>query len=280
MDVRIRQPHRDRERVIPRRRYVCTSGVWTAWQGAPYDPCAKAPHVQDGERVIEQLIIIHDDGYARTYEVTPETFKAAPAPPSGDQPVDGPACPDGCTLYHRLEAPKQARIAERMMAERPFLGGCVAGRRLLSQHGASTCAERGHVRDVQMWDTTEAAWFSGRVSGAGKGNKQEWVVSFEDETIYEFDPTTTVWKLVRPARACVCLGSSCKRPRMRITHAHILAAPRAVTQQSCRTQTPLPSFAPQCCERHALRAAGSVRVRSGAPCGAHVVVTAASCAGH
>ena len=149
--------------------------------------------------MVEQLVVIHDDGYARTYEVTAGAFVEADGASASDELGDL-AASNVRTLWQRLENPRRscASTIERLMAERPFLGGCPSGRGLVARHGPLGCVQHNHVRDVQMWDTTEAAWFLGRVLGVSQqaaGN--EWIVAFEDETVYEFDPRTTVWKLVR-----------------------------------------------------------------------------------
>jgi hypothetical protein len=156
--------------------------------------------MQIGDERLTQLIVIHDDGYARAYAVRPADFMetlAAEASATEESVTAGTryrVCSNG-----ESKAAIKAKVQE-MMKNRPFLGGCEKGRKLLAEHGPQKMAAWKDLGGLQMWDPTEGAWFSGHILGmSGAHSATNWVLLFDDDTEYDIDPKTTVWKLARPS---------------------------------------------------------------------------------
>lgn len=144
--------------------------------------------------------MIHDDGYARTFTVAAGEFEVV----NRD---------DGTSLQSSSGHPKitQCRVLEppagtdvrktikSLLEQQPYRGGCKDGRAQLARKGI---ADMDGVR-IQVWDTTEAAWFSARILGCyARKKKTHWIVHCQDDTDYIIDARLDVWKLVRSQ--CLC----------------------------------------------------------------------------
>jgi hypothetical protein len=151
--------------------------------------------VQIGEDQLVQLLVIHDDGYSRAYPVQPEFFVEVPeaAATASAEAADTGTRYCICSKHQGKAAIK----VQEMMKSRHFLGGCARGRKLLSELGPRKLAAKEDLKGLQMWDPTEAAWFSGHILGmSGAHSTTNWVLLFDDDTEYDINPKDTVWKLV------------------------------------------------------------------------------------
>jgi hypothetical protein len=157
--------------------------------------------LQDHEDKITQIAVIHDDLFVRTYTVSSEAFEIV----RKDQ-ADLPREKQYTQCFVEESTQPESEIQEKvqfMLERRPYLGGCRKGSKHLESKGPEAFVDRL----LQVWDTTEAAWFSGKVMGMWKGKKlTHWLVLCSDDTEYSVDAACDVWKLVRSRLATSTQG--------------------------------------------------------------------------